>query len=151
MYKIQYLYLFPFNCNTSTCLFCIESISFRRVSDRISFQYCLMQDFKVSLSSNWCLFLYTLLDKIFHKFSIGFKCGDLVGQFKTSIIFILNQSFMSFEMCMASLSCWKMALLVFRWFINGKKLFLTHWYIKQSFVSLPIMTKSAFPDAVKAH
>ena len=52
LYKIQYLNLFPFNCNTSTQLFWIESIIFLRVSDGISFQYCLMQDFKVSLFSN---------------------------------------------------------------------------------------------------
>ena len=82
LYKIQYLHLFPFNCNTSTHLFCIESISFLRVSDGILFQYSLMQEMKVSLSSNWCLFLYTLLDKIPHKFSIGFKSGNLVGQSK---------------------------------------------------------------------
>ena len=63
----------------------MKSISFLRVSDEISFQYCLMQDFKVSFSSNWHLFLYTFLYKIPHKFSIGFKSGDLVGQSQTSI------------------------------------------------------------------
>ena len=44
-----------------------------------------MQDFKVSLSSNRCLFLYILLDKVPHKFSIGFKSGVLVGQFNNNI------------------------------------------------------------------
>ena len=74
--------LYSFNCNTSTHLFWIESINFLRFSDGISFQYCLNQDFKVSLSSNWRLFLYTLLGKIPHKFSIGFKSRDLVGESK---------------------------------------------------------------------
>ena len=92
MYKIQYLHLFPFNCSTSTRLFCIESISFESFR-WISFQYCLMQDFKVFLSSNWCLFLYTLLDKIPYKFSIEFKSGNLVGQSKTSIFFCFLDKF----------------------------------------------------------
>ena len=123
LYKIQYLHLFPFNCNTSTHLFWIDSISFLRVSDGISFQYCLMQDFKVSLTSNWRLFLYTLLDTIPHKFSIRFKPGYLVGQSKTSLFFVLNKSFVSLKVGMAILSSWKMALLVSRRFINGKIFF----------------------------
>ena len=52
-----------------------------------------MQDFKVSLSSNWRFFLYTLLDKIPHKFSIGFKSGDLVSQSKISIFFCFKPVF----------------------------------------------------------
>ena len=82
MYKIQYLHLFSFNSNTLTHLFYIEPVSFLRFSDGISLQYCLMQDFKVSLSLKWRLFLPTLLDKIPYKFSIGFKSGDLEGQSK---------------------------------------------------------------------
>ena len=174
LYKIQYLHLFPFNCNTSTHLFWIESISFLRVSvslfngistlfrlfnakailleepyryylthswedkgvhtfpkgicpkvnviawlefelgyydsavhrfnhyttrtplrvsDGISFQYCLMQDFKVSLSSKWGLFFSTILHKIPHDFSDGFKSGDFVGQSKTSIFFCFKRVF----------------------------------------------------------
>ena len=99
------IFIFLFNCNTSTHLFWIESISFLWVLDGISFQYYLMQDFKVSLSSNWHLFLYTLVNKIPHKFSIGFKSRNLVDQSKTSIFFLLNQSFKSLEICMAALSC----------------------------------------------
>ena len=144
MYKIQYLHLFPFNCNTSTHLFCIESISFLKVLDGISFQYCQMQDFKVSLSSNWHLFLNTLLDKIPYKFSIGFKSGNLVGQSQTSNFFVLNQSFISLEVCMAALSFWKWLY----WCLDdswiGKDIFPTHWYIEQSFVSLPSLSNQPF-------
>ena len=120
LYKIQNLHLFPFNSKTSTRPFRIESRSFLRVSDGISFQHCWMQNFKVSLSSNWRLFLYNLLDKIPHKFSVGFKSEDWVGQSKTSIFFVLNQSFVSWEVCVAALSYWKMALLVSRRLINRK-------------------------------
>ena len=146
---MKYLHLFPFNYNTSTQLFWIEWISFLRVSDGISFQYCLMQDFKVSLSSNLHLFLYIILGKIPHKFSIGFKSGDLVGQSKTSIFFILNQYFMSLDVCIAVLSCWKMALLVSRRFINGKRHFSNTLIYQTEFCFSSITTKSAFPDAEK--
>ena len=42
-----------------------NSIILQHTSDVISFQYCLMQDFKISLSSNWRVFLYTLFDNSF--------------------------------------------------------------------------------------
>ena len=111
LYKIQYLHLSPFNCNTSTHLFCFESISFLRVSYGISFQYCLMQDFKVSLSLNWHLFCILFLTKFPTNFLIEFKSGDLVGRSKTSIFFVLDQSFVGVEVCMAAFFCWKMALI----------------------------------------
>ena len=77
-------------------------------------------EFQMEFHSNtvWCKifkFLYlqidfyfyiNLLDKIPHKFSFGFKSEDWVGQSKTSILFVLNQSFVSWEVCMAALSCW---------------------------------------------
>ena len=126
MYKIQYLHLFPFNCNTSTHLFWIESISFLRVSNRISFQNYLMQYFKVSLSSNWRLFLHTLLDKIPHNFSIGFKSGDSVGQSKTWIFFCFKPVFRELRSVYGCVVLLKMALLVSRRFINGKTFFSQH-------------------------
>ena len=82
----------PFSCNISTHLFCIEAISFLRVSNEISFQYCLMQDFKVSLSSNWRLFLYSSWQNSPQIF-IGFKSRDLVGLSKTSIFFCFKPDF----------------------------------------------------------
>ena len=104
LYKIQFLPLFPFNDNTSTHLFLIESINFVIVSDEILFQYYSMQDFVVSLTSNGRLFLHTVLDKINLKFSIGFISGDLVASPKTSLSFVLNQYFVSLEMYMAAFS-----------------------------------------------
>ena len=61
-------------------------------------------------SSNCLLFygfrLWTLTFKVFHKFSIGFKSGDWLGQLRVLIPLFSNHSFVSFAVCLGSLSCW---------------------------------------------
>ena len=63
-------------------------------------------------SSNCLIFCgfcwWTLTFKVFHKFSIGFKSGDWLGQFRVLIPLFSNHSFVSFAICLGSLSCWSM-------------------------------------------
>ena len=61
-------------------------------------------------SSNCLIFcgfrLWILTFRVFHKFSIGFKSGDRLGQLRVLIPLFSNHSFVSFEVCLGSLSCW---------------------------------------------
>ena len=61
-------------------------------------------------SSNCLLFcgfcLWTLTFKVFHKFSIGFKSGDWLGQLRVLKPLFSNHSFVSFTVCLGSLLCW---------------------------------------------
>ena len=50
--------------------------------------------------------LWTLTFKVFHKFSIGFKSGDWLGQLSVLIPLFSNYSFVSFAVWLWSLSCW---------------------------------------------
>ena len=43
--------------------------------------------------------------KVFHKFSTGFKSGDWLGQLRVLIPLFSNHSFVSFAICLGSLSC----------------------------------------------
>ena len=108
-----------------------------------------MQDFKVSLVSNWRLSLYNL-DKIPYKVSIGFKSGDLVGQSKSSIFFYFKPVFRELRSLYGCVVLLKMALLVSRRFINGKRLFSNTLIYRAEFCFPSITTKSAFPDVKKA-
>ena len=51
--------------------------------------------------------LRTLTFKVFHKFSIGFQSGDWLGQLRVLIPLFSNHPFVSFAVCLGSLSCWR--------------------------------------------
>ena len=61
-------------------------------------------------SSSYLIFcgfrLWTLTFKVFQKFTIGFKSGDWLGQLRVLISLFSNHSFVSFAVCLGSLSCW---------------------------------------------
>ena len=61
-------------------------------------------------SSNWLICygfcLWTLSFKLFHKFSVGFKSGDWLAQYRVLIPLFSNHSFVRFAVCLGTLSCW---------------------------------------------
>ena len=52
--------------------------------------------------------LWTLTFKVFHRFSIGFKSEDRLGQLRVLIPLFSNYSFVSFMVCLGSSLCWSM-------------------------------------------
>ena len=42
-----------------------------------------------------------------HRFSMGFRSGDWLGNYRTLICLFLSHSFVALAVCFGSLSCWK--------------------------------------------
>ena len=127
----------PFQLCYLTHLFWVESITFLRGSDGISFQYWLMHDFKV-----------------YHQIDVYF-CILFWTKFPTNFLFVQNFNIFSFKIVFPGLrsvyDCvvlLKMELLVSKRFINWKT-FFRNWYIKRRFVSLPSLVNQPFQTQKK--
>ena len=97
-----------FCCVASVLFHCFQSLSI--VGHKFS---TLIQSYFTPFlhnSSNCLIFcgirLWTLTFKVFHKISIGFKSGDWLGQLWALIRSFSSHSFVSFVVCLGSLSCW---------------------------------------------
>ena len=71
-----------------------------------SFQQVLMASFSCSQVFGWCLcnFFFTIP----HKFSMGFKWGELAGQSNTCTWQFSHHACVDFAECGGARSCWKM-------------------------------------------
>ena len=71
-----------------------------------SFQQVLMASFSCSQVFGWCLcnFFFTIP----HKFSMGFKWGELAGQSNTYTWQFSHHACVDFAECGGARSCWKM-------------------------------------------
>ena len=93
-----------FCCVASVLFHCFKSLSI------VGHKFSTLIHSSLHNSSN-CLILcgiclWTLTFKVFHKFSIGFKSGDWLGQLRVLITLFPNHSFVSFAVCLGSLLWW---------------------------------------------
>ena len=92
------------------------------------------------------LHLWTALFNSDHMFSIGFKSGDWDGHCKTLILFSQNHFCVDFEVCLGSLSCWKVHLWPSLSFLAEATRFLAKmsWYLVELIMPL-ILTRAPGP------
>ena len=86
-----------------------------------------------------------------HVFDIGFKSGDWDGHCKTLILFSQNHFCVDFEVCLGSLSCWKVHLWPSLSFLAEATRFLAKmsWYLVE-FITPLVLTRAPGATGSKA-
>lgn len=85
-----------------------------------------------------------------HRFSIGFRSSLWLGHSKSLIFFWLSHSFVNFEVCFWSLSCWKVKSLFIFSFLAETWRFCAKidWYL-ELFIMPSTLTKALVPAEEK--
>lgn len=104
--NVQYLLGNPFALITASMHLGIEAISLWHCAGVMEAQTSLM----LAISSSWFLGMVSLmfLLTIPHRFSMGFRSGELAGQSSTGMAWSSNQDLVLLAVWEGARSCWKM-------------------------------------------